>query len=766
LRGTILRETISLAPESFAVSPDGRYAAYTNLDHTALVLRDLANPEVQEEVLTASVPLSSLLAFSADAGWLASVEPSGNVLVWDVGARSLSFRLQHPKPVRALAFSPASSRRLAVGAGDGVWLWERGDGTFVGIDDPLGELPVEALAFSPDGERLAAADSEHAITIWQVSNGEALLRFPAHDATITRLAFSPNGRRLASASRDKTVKIFAFSETSGGTLRGTLVHTLQHIDTVVGAAFSPEGRALGTTMGWGQPQLWNPDTGLASEIPAGLPFDSETASIAFVQMDGAPHLITVSTEGTLDWYTLADVSDRVTAVPEPFFFTRAEGDFIQRKVNIQTSPPGQSLEKAYSLTLEDAAALAGFEVKIPDFGFSNRYEPIGAAYDAVAQTVAFAYHYNAPAGDTPVQVYLIQWPQSAPQPDIGGSWSVLPSKQLIGASAIVQRVQIGRGVGEFVAGSWIPLAQDNPELLAFPWDEILEGEYTLWHRWNPAYFHRLRWQQGDTMLEIQTGFVNPPGKAHVFGVEEMQQIAMDIAKQDEAPTLLAYTIQDGDTCISIAFKYGITTRAIMHTNGLDNCDLIIAGQTLLIPLPQARNFIISTDLNCDGASEGIQIIPAPQAYGDSFTNFGAVMKTYLRTSADTAVFWPVWQLTIADIPVEFFGVPEVFSMGGCEELLAITAFGGDPAFAGLDVYRWDGEQMTLVLDANGFVEGPIRDLPQAGGAPFTISTQNLAYDETTAVCTRTTTTYEWDRETFVEAGVDVKEGADCFASAP
>jgi LysM repeat protein len=48
---------------------------------------------------------------------------------------------------------------------------------------------------------------------------------------------------------------------------------------------------------------------------------------------------------------------------------------------------------------------------------------------------------------------------------------------------------------------------------------------------------------------------------------------------------VVHTVEDGETLSRIAQNYGVTVEAIMEANGLTDPDRIIAGQTLIIPVP-------------------------------------------------------------------------------------------------------------------------------------------------------------------------------------
>jgi hypothetical protein len=114
----------------------------------------------------------------------------------------------------------------------------------------------------------------------------------------------------------------------------------------------------------------------------------------------------------------------------------------------------------------------------------------------------------------------------------------------------------------------------------------------------------------------------------------------------------------------------------------------------------------------------------------------------------------------------------VFTIDGCEHLLAVN--GMEWARTSyryrdvLRVYRWDGEQMTLVLDAPAAaldddkyelnISGQERDPDQ----PYTITTFSYGSpDPIKGVCDWTYTVYGWNGEAFEQVDQWVESGRAC-----
>ncbi len=104
-------------------------------------------------------------------------------------------------------------------------------------------------------------------------------------------------------------------------------------------------------------------------------------------------------------------------------------------------------------------------------------------------------------------------------------------------------------------------------------------------------------QPGDTLSQIAEHFgTTVEAIAQVNGIEDPNVILVgqtlmvptgppaNLPASGGPPTNLAYTVQSGDILSGIASRSGTSVEAIVQANGLDNPNLILPGQSLRIPI--------------------------------------------------------------------------------------------------------------------------------------------------------------------------------------
>ena len=238
----------------------------------------------------ASLP-SGDAALSAD-GSIAAVARGSAVELWSVEPRELVRRLEHTAPVFDLQFSSTARELLAVVHGRHVELWSR-DGELIGRLTHEG--PVEAVAFGRDPPMAVTAGNDRVVRVWSLSPEPALqfeLRGHLDSVVVARLSL--DGRLLVTGGYDRTARLW--SPTTGA-LRAVLEG---HEGPVLAAALDELGRRVFTGAADGKVRVFSADSGLllASWSVPSWPLDLAVAR-------QGRRLIVHSADGALRVYDVA-----------------------------------------------------------------------------------------------------------------------------------------------------------------------------------------------------------------------------------------------------------------------------------------------------------------------------------------------------------------------------------------------------------------------------------------------------------------------------
>ncbi len=196
------------------------------------------------------------VAAAADGSFVSGGEDQ-TVILWRHNPKGGydALELPHDAPVRAVACSPAASKRnlCAAGLSDGrIVVWDLAAANKPGaqpVYPPLKDghnASVTALAFSPDGKWFASGGQDARIVLWEAASGKMLYAIDRdhsdayHDGAVTALHFTPQGK-LVSAGRDNTLRVWAL-HTQGAAPEGPPV--LRRSGTVGNPGVSADGRLM------------------------------------------------------------------------------------------------------------------------------------------------------------------------------------------------------------------------------------------------------------------------------------------------------------------------------------------------------------------------------------------------------------------------------------------------------------------------------------------------------------------------------------------
>ncbi len=165
--------------------------------------------------------------------------------------------IAHPGPVAAMARDSAGTRLATVGADKVARIWDLSSRKVVqelkGHGAPLG-----AVVFSPDGRLLATASHDRTARLFDIASGQTLAVLGGHAGSVTGVAYRADGARIATAALDNRIRVWSSETHEQVSAREGYAWRINR------EVFSPNGRLITANMGTGASVA--PKTGLARII--------------------------------------------------------------------------------------------------------------------------------------------------------------------------------------------------------------------------------------------------------------------------------------------------------------------------------------------------------------------------------------------------------------------------------------------------------------------------------------------------------------------
>jgi WD40 repeat protein/serine/threonine protein kinase/two-component SAPR family response regulator len=242
-----------------AYSPDGALLATGGLDNTRVW-----SAVSGQEVLILNVQAQDL-EFSPDSTHLATRDPAGNVVLWDLtepgsenyGQKVLALPGALTQVATSIAYSPDGMRLVMLGNDRSIIVW-----------DTVTGLELDRIACHPGGSELAlstitnqlAVAGNGVIKICDLAPGRELLTLTGFTDRVYDASFSPDGFRLYTASRSGGMKLWDISAPDTGNFGNLIYHLEAQDDRFFDSVPSPDGAYLAISSALGTPTIWDTRT--------------------------------------------------------------------------------------------------------------------------------------------------------------------------------------------------------------------------------------------------------------------------------------------------------------------------------------------------------------------------------------------------------------------------------------------------------------------------------------------------------------------------
>lgn len=216
----------------------------------------MTDGEFQSNITRFTLPIRSL-AYNQSGSLLAAAgDDEGIKLIATVDGTISRVLKGHKGPITGLGFDPSNDYLASVDATGTVIIWELSSGNQIhnlksiapnyGLDHSV----LNVLSWSPDGEVLAVPGLKNDVVMYDRDTAEKLFTLRGdHEGPVCFLSWSPNGKYMATSSLDRQVLIWDIDQRQD-------IDRQKFDDKISYLAWNPNGNALAVINVMGKFGVW------------------------------------------------------------------------------------------------------------------------------------------------------------------------------------------------------------------------------------------------------------------------------------------------------------------------------------------------------------------------------------------------------------------------------------------------------------------------------------------------------------------------------